>query len=311
MSIVDSQSLEIWVQSGIPELGELVFNVHFRNSRNIEWEVCIWNIFFHTWVISALQVSYRLSQFGGLDIDINKRTDALRDVAFPSLGKDKIAVLTSSSKYKNKMKDLEHCRMGLEQWVYYVITRIEVLPDDLRDTIENFFYLPGGPDGIYVDDYMSSVGGGSEVANSPGIASLSSLQVNPAKLTSSPSGESFDDTVSEYTVGSVDENGVPKKKKKRIIKGAKRRLSKAFGMGQKKESFGVDAAGMENTATAKPTPSVMSGSSTALSDGRGSAYGDTTPKSKDVQSVQPGKLIKARVIRGGERSRGVPEYEVR
>ena len=39
MSVVDSQSLEVWVQSGIPEEGELVFNVHFRNSRNVEWEV--------------------------------------------------------------------------------------------------------------------------------------------------------------------------------------------------------------------------------------------------------------------------------
>ena len=39
MSAVDSQSLEIWVQSGIPENGELVFNVHFRNSKNTEWEV--------------------------------------------------------------------------------------------------------------------------------------------------------------------------------------------------------------------------------------------------------------------------------
>jgi hypothetical protein len=290
MSIVDSQSLEIWVQSGIPEEGELVFNVHFRNSRNIEWEV-----------------SYRLSQFGGLDVDINKRTDALRDVAFPSLSKDKIAALTSSAKYKNKMKDLEHCRMGLEQWVYYVVTRIEVVPEDLRDTIEGFFYLPGGPDGLTQDDSLSS-----PAPNGPAIASLASLQVNPSVLTASPSGDSFDDAMSEYTTGSLDENGVPKKKKKRIIKGAKRRLSKAFGIGQKKESFGVDLAGMDENGTPKPspnTPSVLSGTSrTSTNDGRSTA--DPSPRSKEVQSVQPGKLIKVRVIRGGERSRGVPEYEV-
>ena len=31
--------LEIWVQPGIPEDGELVFNVHFRNAEGTEWEV--------------------------------------------------------------------------------------------------------------------------------------------------------------------------------------------------------------------------------------------------------------------------------
>ena len=31
--------LEIWVQPGIPENKELVFNVHFRNAIGTEWEV--------------------------------------------------------------------------------------------------------------------------------------------------------------------------------------------------------------------------------------------------------------------------------
>ena len=31
--------LEIWVQPGIPEDNELVFNVHFRNAEGTEWEV--------------------------------------------------------------------------------------------------------------------------------------------------------------------------------------------------------------------------------------------------------------------------------
>jgi hypothetical protein len=31
--------LEIWVQPGIPEDRELVFNVHFRNAEGTEWEV--------------------------------------------------------------------------------------------------------------------------------------------------------------------------------------------------------------------------------------------------------------------------------
>ena len=34
-----SQGLEIWVQPGIPEDNELVFNVHFRIAEGTEWEV--------------------------------------------------------------------------------------------------------------------------------------------------------------------------------------------------------------------------------------------------------------------------------
>ena len=36
---MEPQNLEVWVQTGIPENGELVFNVHFRNVSSIEWEV--------------------------------------------------------------------------------------------------------------------------------------------------------------------------------------------------------------------------------------------------------------------------------
>jgi hypothetical protein len=39
MAVVDSRSLELWLQSGIPEDGDLVFNVHLRNLATSEWEV--------------------------------------------------------------------------------------------------------------------------------------------------------------------------------------------------------------------------------------------------------------------------------
>lgn len=38
-AVVDCRSLEIWLQSGIPEDGDLVFNVHIRNLATEEWEV--------------------------------------------------------------------------------------------------------------------------------------------------------------------------------------------------------------------------------------------------------------------------------
>ena len=238
-----------------------------------------------------MKVSYRLSQFGALDNDINRRTDALRDVAFPTLSKESAAALTSSGKYKNKLKDLEHCRMSLEQWVYYVVTRIEVVPDDLRDAIEAFFCLPSGPNAATHDNLFMSPPPGD--GYHPPIASLASLRVNPSLL-SSPAPSEFDDTASEVTTGSIDEYGLPKKKKKRIIKGAKRRLSKAFGMGgaSKKESLGDGEEGGYSPNAKSPTASsVLSGTSTAYS----MSEATMSPSERvlgEVQSVQPGKLIK-------------------
>jgi hypothetical protein len=86
-----------------------------------------------------------LSQFAALDRDINMRTDALRDVAFPTMSIDVMNQLISPAKCKNRFKDLELCRISLEQWVFYVVSRLDVLSDELKDVIENFFFLPNGP----------------------------------------------------------------------------------------------------------------------------------------------------------------------
>jgi hypothetical protein len=39
MTNIIQSPLEIWVQPGMPEDDELVFNVHFRNAEGTEWEV--------------------------------------------------------------------------------------------------------------------------------------------------------------------------------------------------------------------------------------------------------------------------------
>mmetsp|Transcript_21616 Transcript_21616/g.31455 ORF Transcript_21616/g.31455 Transcript_21616/m.31455 type:complete len:598 (+) Transcript_21616:97-1890(+) len=291
MAVVDTRCLEIWVQAGIPDQGELVFNVHVRNASSVEWEV-----------------SYRLSQFGALDVEINKRTDALRDVAFPIIRKETSAAISSPGKSKSSRKELEHCRMSLELWVFHVVTRIDVVPNDLKDIIEGFFCLPNGPDN---DDDASvhsapADGGSVNTSTHGGLADLSSLKVSSSRSLPADADEtaSID---SEYTTGSLDENGVPKKKKrKRIIKGAKRRLSNLIGGGKKKESAGgVVARTVDASVSSRPKDrgSVISASSVetcnVLSD-----------NSRPIQRVQPCKLLKIRVIRGGERSRGHPEYEI-
>lgn len=290
----DKQSgygLEIWVQPGIPEDGELVFNVHFRNAEGTEWEV-----------------SYRLSQFGNLDVEINKRTDALKDVAFPSLSKKATEALTiPKSNYKNKLKDLERCRMTLEQWIFFVISRIDFVPADLKFGIEMFMFLPNGPDG------KAPV---LQIENSDlSIASLSSLAV-PSNNTPKKDEDTSSMASSQYTTGSLDSNGVPKKvkKPKRFIKGAKRRMEKALGvdMGlepkKEKEQFGVDFSQMSGDARGG-VGSLVNSQATGTS-----THDVTTPVShvdtQEPQKVQPGKLLKIRVARGAERSKGNPEYEI-
>jgi hypothetical protein len=314
-AVVDSRCLELWIQSGIPEDGDLVFNVHIRNLATTDWEV-----------------SYRLSQFASLDIEINKYTDALRDVAFPTINKEALNALITNKKYLNKLKDLEHCRMSLEQWVYYVISRCDIFPIDLRNIVENFFLLPSGPhqasssssaaaSAAAVATVQTKGGGGGY--KSPTLADLHHPSSGNEE---DPGGSSvWDDEVSEtktvWTVGSLDENGVPKKKKKRLIKGLQRRVSNILGTTgpplsssatatKQKEQFGVDFSGVNGSDISPgppvPSKSVVSGvSSTGSDHGRPSAA-----SSASVQYVQPSKLLKVRVVRGGEKSRGQPEYEV-
>lgn len=256
--------LEIWVQPGIPENGELVFNIHFRNASGTEWEV-----------------SYQLSQFGNLDVEINNRTDAIKDVSFPALSKKATEALTNpNSKYKDKLKDLERCRMTLEQWIYFVISRIDFVPKDLKYGIEMFMFLPNGPEGkAPILQYEN---------NDLNVASLSSLAV-PSTVKECDD-EASSATSSQYTTGSLDSDGVPKKIKKprkRIIKGAKRRMEKMLGI-----DMGLGP---------KKTEADRNGDFTQM---------PTDDRVQEPQRVQPGKLLKVRVARGAERSKGNPEYEI-
>lgn len=263
-----------------------------------------------------------MSQFGNLDVEINKRTDALKDVAFPSLSKKAtMALTTTNSKYKDKLKDLERCRMTLEQWIFFVIGRIDFVPADLKYGIEMFMFLPNGPDGkapvLHYDDTDLS------------IASLSSLAV-PTKSGLHNIKERDEDASSvassQYTNGSLDSTGVPKQIKKprrRLMKGAKRRMEKLLGVDMglepkksvtEKETFGVDfsqmTTGDARNGVGSLIDSQVSGTTGTMdANHTGVPYKDYVDN-QEPQKVQPGKLLKIRVARGAERSKGNPEYEI-
>lgn len=200
--------------------------------------------------------------------------------------------------------------MSLEQWVYYVISRIDLLTPELKITVEKFFILPNGPSGDKNSPTNSVV--------APSITDYRSPTLNDfqSETHTETHTEIWDDEVSEtksvWTVGSLDEAGVPKKKKKRIIKGIKKRVSHILGTNKPKENFGVDFTNVEDSSNLGPptanTKSVVSGVSSGGSDnGRPSIVSSTTSA---IHHVQPGKLLKVRVIRGGEKTRGQHEYEI-
>jgi hypothetical protein len=210
------------------------------------------------------------------------------------------------------MKDLERCRISLEQWVYYVVARLDVVPDSLRDVIELFFLLPSGPNstnsnGIAVYDPSHSQGSNSSINNQQQNGNNDYDEYDDTESVADST------TSSVYTASVMDEQGnkLPKKKK-RIIKGAKKRLSNILGI-KKKESFGVDFSGMPSSddGTNKPS-SVMSATASQSGSTTGSvtSNGDSGANKSQVQKVQPGVLLKTRVIRGGERSKGQTEYDV-
>ena len=182
--------------------------------------------------------------------------------------------------------------MSLEQWVYYVVTRIDVVPFALRDVIEAFFYLPSGPSERPILD-MSPPASYHRDNPHPPIVTLASLQagINTSPLSPpAPPGDG-DDGASEVTIGSLDDNGYPKKKKKRIMKSAKRRLTKALSVGQRKDSFHTEA--VHYLESCSPTSTILSGTTTAYS----LSEATMSPCDRvlgEVQSVQPGKLIKVR-----------------
>ncbi len=118
-------------------------------------------------------------------------------------------------------------------------------------------------------------------------------------------------TSSVYTASVLDDNGVKlPKKKKRIIKGAKKRLASIFGP-KKKESFGVDFSAMpDDGVKVNGGVSVMSTSGSTTGSVTSGGGGSEVGARPSVQQVQPGLLLKVRVIRGGERSKGQTEYTI-
>lgn len=210
--------------------------------------------------------------------------------------------------------------MTLEQWIFFVISRIDFVPADLKYGIEMFMFLPNGPDGKapvlqFQNDNLSH-------------ASLQSLAVSSkSSVVSGKDDDTSSIASSQYTTGSLDSNGVPKKVKKprkRLIKGAKRRMEKVLGIDlglepkkDKKEQFGVDFSHMANGgdgrdgAVGSIINSQMSGTSVTTLDinNTGVPY-KCYVDNQEPQKVLPGKLLKVRVARGAERSKGNPEYEI-
>lgn len=203
-----TESIEIWVQTGIPDGDEPIFNAHIRSAQGYEWEV-----------------SHPLSKFSGLDRDLNSLVDILRDVPFPTLTAKAIKAI-ASGKHKDYASDVEKCRIILEKWIYGVVTRIDLYPPEVGEIVEDFFLLPCGP----IDEsdeafYRSSENLDSfdaEGSAGKGLGSCGSPQ------DSSSAGMS-DDQYTMYSGETESVGGTKRRKKKRILKGMKRRFEKLTG----------------------------------------------------------------------------------
>jgi hypothetical protein len=229
------------------------------------------------------------------------------------------ALTTPHSKYKDKLKDLERCRMTLEQWIFFVIGRIDFVPVDLKYGIEMFMFLPNGPDGkdpvLEYDNSELSIASLSSLAVPNKGGGLNNIKENDEDASSVAS--------SQYTNGSLDSSGVPKKVKKprkRLVKGAKRRMEKLLGVDMglepkktEKEQFGVDfsqmTSGDARNGMGSMINSQVSGTTHEDVNHTGVPYKHFVDN-QEPQKVQPGKLLKVRVARGAERSKGNPEYEI-
>jgi hypothetical protein len=284
VSVVDSKTIELWVQSGLPDDGELIFNIYLHNLATNEWEI-----------------HYKFSQYAHLDLEINKRTDALQDIAFPTISKDTIRLLVSNTKYKTKAKDLDHIRSLLEQWIYGIISRIDTFPDDLQILVENFFQLPDGP---------------SPSPNGRGVSGVSNSPNSHRHVTD---GDDESHTESEDTSDDHSSSTTEKKKKKKIMKGLKKRMSNIFTNSPKTSSFEENqGGGANNSLPDRETISDLRDSHSSHT----SNFSDTVPILSipgqaggggggcDKQLVQTSKLLVSRVQRGGERSKGQFIYEV-
>lgn len=224
-------------------------------------------------------MSYRLSEYGALDRSIASQTDALRDIAFPLLSKDTVnSIVNGGAAAKGKIADLERCRKSLEKWVYYVVTRVEFYPPAVVAEVETFFFLPNGPIG-----QSGAIGGGL-----PSSVTESALG-EETKFDDSSDHNEADDSDSIAASSVITAGGTRVKKKKRILKGAKKRISRLFGSRELEEPNGS-----VKSFDSSPNP---------LSDSESSA---TAP----AFQLPSGTLMRGRVVRGADRKRGQPEYEV-
>lgn len=266
-----TESIEVWVQSGIPENNEAIFNAHIRSTQGFEWEV-----------------SHPLSKFSLLDRDINALVDTIRDIPFPSLSPKTMAAI-ASRKHKEYSGDLEKCRILLEKWIYGVISRMELYPPEVAEIVEDFFLLPCGPIGAGDDEFFMSKennamdasdvgsGGGGPISrggSSKGDLSLGSYPDTGGSI--SPS-ENQDDAYTIYSGETESVGGTKRPKRKRILKGMKRRFEKLTGKQQLVE---------EAKTTTKQDEVVQ-------------------------EQIKRGQLLKVRVVRGAVGKNNEVEYEVR
>jgi hypothetical protein len=184
-----TESVEIWVQTGIPDNGEVIFNVHIRSGQGYEWEV-----------------SHPLSKFAAFDQLLNSLVTSLKDVAFPTLSSKAVAGI-ALGKTKEFGKDIEKCRLLLEKWVYLVVSRVQLYPIEVEDIVEDFFLLPCGP----IDE--------NEIIKEPNV------DYNGSD-TGSKFEDSADGSDSVFSGETTSEGGTKRPKRKRILKGIKRRFEK-------------------------------------------------------------------------------------
>jgi hypothetical protein len=185
---------------------------------------------------------------------------------------------------------LDHIRSLLEQWIFSILSRIDTFPFDLQIHIENFFHLPDGP------NYKSRGSGGGENEGSVG----------------GPCGDDDDESQTESEDPSVTSEGQSSsssfekgKKKKRLVKGFKKRVTKLF----------------KGQSPSKPTPppserddrdtmsDIRDSLSTVTSD-TSLPYPFHHGNNSEKHLIQSSKLLTSRVQRGGERSKGLFIYEV-
>lgn len=201
-----TESIECWVQTGIPENDEPMFNAHIRSAQGFEWEV-----------------SHPLSKFSGLDRDLNSLVDILRDVPFPILTA-KTSKAIAAGKHKDYSADLEKCRILLEKWIYGVISRMELYPPEVADIVEDFFLLPCGPLDETDEDFIHAKGADNSDAGGPEAPAMS-----VGSLQDSGSANMSDDQYTIFSGETESVGGTKRNKKKRILKGMKRRFEKLTG----------------------------------------------------------------------------------